>query len=64
MEPAVLTSKNWTEADLQRLPEDGYTHEVVDGELVMSPKNDFFHGSISSQLSMALREFVKLAIAN
>jgi Uma2 family endonuclease len=59
MEPAVLTSKTWTEADLQALPEDGYIHELVDGELVTSPKNDFFHGSISSQLSMALRAFVK-----
>jgi hypothetical protein len=34
--------KNWTEADLQSLPEEGYIHEVVNGKLVMSPKNDFF----------------------
>jgi Uma2 family endonuclease len=44
----------WTEAELQSLPEDGFIHEVVDGELVMSPKNDFFHGSISVRLSAAL----------
>src|SRR6266550_2758227 len=31
--------KSWTEAELQALPEDGFTHEVVNGELVMSPKN-------------------------
>ena len=45
--------KVWTEAELQSLPEDGYIHELVDGELVMSPKNDFFHGSISVRLSAA-----------
>jgi hypothetical protein len=28
----------WTEADLEALPDDGYNHEVVNGELVMSPK--------------------------
>jgi len=46
--------KVWTEAELWSLPEDGYLHEVVDGELVMSPKTDFFHGSISVRLSAAL----------
>jgi Uma2 family endonuclease len=51
--------KVWTEAELQSLPEDGYNHEVVDGELVMSPKNDFFHGDISSELLMAMRSFVR-----
>ena len=49
--------KVWTEAELQALPEDGYVHEVVDGELVMSPKNDFFHGSICTRLSFALEDF-------
>jgi hypothetical protein len=29
--------KVWTEAELESLPEDGYTHEVVDGELVNTP---------------------------
>ncbi len=28
--------KVWTEADLEALPEDGYLHEVVNGELIMS----------------------------
>jgi Uma2 family endonuclease len=51
--------KVWTEAELQSLPEDGYNHEVVDGELVISPKNDFFHGDISSELLMAMRSFVR-----
>jgi hypothetical protein len=38
MKPAVLTAKTWTEADLQALPEDGNLHELVDGELVVSPE--------------------------
>src|SRR5580693_4816090 len=46
--------KVWTEAELQALPEDGFDHELVDGEVVMSPKNDSFHGYISSSLLAAL----------
>lgn len=49
--------KVWTEAELQALPEDGRLHEVVNGELVMSPKSDFFHGSICTRLSFALEDF-------
>src|SRR6266480_1034711 len=52
------TKKIWTEAELQSLPEDGYLHEVVNGELVMSPKNDFFHGRICTRLSTTLNNFV------
>ena len=38
--PADAAKKVWTEAELEALPEDGFIHEVVDGELVMSPKNN------------------------
>ena len=59
MTPAAsVERKVWTEAELQALPEDGYIHEVVDGELVMSPKNNSFHGKISAQLLIALGTFV------
>jgi Uma2 family endonuclease len=51
--------KVWTQAEVQSLPELGFNHEVVDGELVMSPKNDFFHGFISARLSAALLAFVQ-----
>jgi Uma2 family endonuclease len=51
--------KVWTEAELQALPEDGYLHEVVNGELVMSPKNDFYHGDICAELLTALRTHAK-----
>jgi Uma2 family endonuclease len=51
--------KVWTEARLQALPEDGHIHELVDGKLVMSPKNDFFHGRICTRLSSVLLAFVE-----
>ena len=47
----------WSESDLEGLPEDGYLHEVVNGELVMSPKNNFQHGDICAQLLTALRAY-------
>jgi Uma2 family endonuclease len=60
MNPAVETApKVWTEAELQALPNDAYNYEVVDGELVMSPKNDFFHGDICVRLSRALSTFAE-----
>lgn len=59
MKGATKTAKKtWGEAELQALPEDGYLHEVVGGELIMSPKNDFFHGRICLRLSSALHVFV------
>jgi Uma2 family endonuclease len=50
--------KVWTEAELKALPDDGFIHELVGGELVMSPKNSFFHGDICMRLSTALNNFV------
>jgi Uma2 family endonuclease len=47
-------NKIWTETELQALPEDGSIHEVVDGQLVMSQKNNFQHGDIASRLFLAL----------
>lgn len=35
--------KVWTEAELQALPENGFAHEVVNGELVMSPLRSRVH---------------------
>ncbi len=59
METAVETAKKvWTEAELRALPENGYSYEVVNGELVMSPKNDWYHGRICTRLIIALGNFV------
>ena len=49
--------KVWTEAELQALPDDGYIHELVAGELVMSPKNNFEHEHIGTRLLTALENF-------
>ncbi|MSU60277.1 MAG: Uma2 family endonuclease [Pedosphaera sp.] len=49
--------KVWTEEELQSLPEDGFNHEMVNGELVMSPKNNFIHGRICTRLLTAIENF-------
>ena len=57
---APLIDKNaWTEAELESLPEGGYGHEVVDGELIRSPKNNWYHGDICAELLMVMRSFAK-----
>jgi Uma2 family endonuclease len=50
----------WTEAEIQALPDDGYLHEVVNGELVMSPKNTFQHEQICGRLYFALESFNRM----
>jgi Uma2 family endonuclease len=54
---AEIAGKAWTEEELQSLPEDGFVHEVVNGELVMSPKNNFQHERICGRLAFALQTF-------
>ena len=58
MSTVGTAKKLWTEAELESLPEDGFIHEVVNGELVMSPKNNWYHGRICSRLLAALVNFV------
>jgi Uma2 family endonuclease len=55
VEPQV--KKVWTEQELQRVRGDGVIHEVVDGQLTMSPKNNFQHGHICTRLLVALSTF-------
>lgn len=50
----MIERKKWTEAELQALPDDGFTYEIVDGELVMSPKNNPEHNDICNELSFSL----------
>src|SRR5436309_2797073 len=52
-----VEKKIWTEEELQALPNDGYKYEVVNGELVMSPKNNFQHEGICARLLTALEVF-------
>jgi Uma2 family endonuclease len=58
MSAAVESTKRvWTEEELQALPENGYGHEVVNGELIMSPKNTWYHGRVCTRLLFALEAF-------
>ena len=52
--------KEWTEQDLQALPDNGFDYELVEGELVMSPKNNFQHGNICAKLLMKIGSFVEM----
>src|SRR5580765_1061437 len=54
-----VPKKVWTESNLEALPDDGYNHEVVNRDLVMSPKNNFQHGDICVRLLSALNAFVQ-----
>ena len=38
--PPFSQKKVWTDAELEALPDNGYLHEMVNGELIMSLKND------------------------
>jgi Uma2 family endonuclease len=56
---AANLTMEWTEARLQSLPESGFTHEVVNGELIMGPKNNWYHGRICTRLIIALGNFAR-----
>lgn len=61
MSVAVAEGKRvWTEAELQALPDDGFIHELVNGELAVSPKNNFQHEDICSRLFFALEQHNRL----
>ncbi len=57
--PSAPAQKVWTEAEIEALPDDGCRHEVVNGRLVMSPKNNPYHDDIGADLLMELRRFAK-----
>jgi Uma2 family endonuclease len=58
MSATIETAKRvWTEEALQALPDNGYDYELVDGELVMSPKNNFEHETLCGRLFIALANF-------
>jgi Uma2 family endonuclease len=55
--PVAEPRKVWTEAELLALPENGFSHELVDGEIVSVPKGDCFHGVICADFAASLRTF-------
>jgi hypothetical protein len=54
MNVVVETPKKlWSEAEVQALPEDGFIHEIVDGELVMVPRMIFSRRYLHAALGRA-----------
>jgi Uma2 family endonuclease len=49
----------WTYEDWERLPEDGWRYEVIDGVLHMTPPPSMAHQDTSNNLAFALTEHVK-----
>ncbi len=54
-QPAV---REWTYAEFARLPDDGNRHEVIAGELHVTPAPDRLHQQISVRLVLAFGGFV------
>lgn len=54
----AIHSRPWTRADLDRLPDDGNTYEVLDGELLVTPAPSAGHQQIVVWLSERLMPFV------
>lgn len=50
----------WTRADLDRLPEDGNTYEVIRGELFVTPPPGYPHQQIVSHLLTAIVPYLAL----
>jgi Uma2 family endonuclease len=47
-------SKRWSWRDLQLMPDDGLTYEVIDGELYVTPAPSPFHQTVSKRLQLEL----------
>jgi Uma2 family endonuclease len=60
MATATLTkaAKVWTDEALAALPNNGYKHELLDGELITSPVHEH-HGGICIQLAILIGTFVR-----
>jgi len=54
----ATTTRAATEEDLLRTPKDGFKHELVDGQIRVSPAG-YRHGRISARLLALLLTFVK-----
>jgi Uma2 family endonuclease len=55
----ATTSRWWTAADLEELPEDGCRYEVLEGELLVTPAPAFEHRAVTGQLVAKLAEYCR-----
>ena len=53
------TTAVWTLADLDRLPDDGNTYELVDGELFVTPAPSTRHEELATELRYILDPYVR-----
>ena len=53
------SATEWTVEMVNALPEDGQRHEVIDGELLVSPSPTLRHQFAASELFALLREYLK-----
>ena len=51
--------RHWTREEVLALPEDGKRHELVDGELMVSPSPGFLHQLFVKRLASLLDEYVR-----
>ena len=51
-------NKHWTDEELEALSKDGYKHELLDGDLIMSPVHAN-HGLVCMRLGAFLFNFVQ-----
>lgn len=57
-EPVPEHAGSMTAEELQRLPEDGWLYELVEGRLVRMPPAGFDHGTLEIDLGAVLRAYV------
>jgi len=50
--------KVWTDEELMALPKDGHKHELINGEIIMSPTG-YRHEDVAAAVLMAMRMYVR-----
>jgi Uma2 family endonuclease len=53
------STTEWTYAEYARLPDDGNRHEVIDGEVCVTPAPGPLHQEIAANLFVELRSYVR-----
>jgi Uma2 family endonuclease len=56
--PTARRRKNWTDAQLEALPKNGYKYELLDGQLIMSPVHAN-HGMVCMRIGSRLFQFTE-----
>jgi Uma2 family endonuclease len=55
----ALKTHRWTRADLQRLPDDGNTYEIIEGELLVTPAPRPAHEAIVDEVGRVLDDYCR-----